>query len=299
MARSNRLLLLLLIDGFAAQAMANDVLPRLFTNVPVDTSFLSLSYTRSEGSVAVDPSIALDVDAELDTYLVSYSRSFAAWGQSAVFTVALPYADLTLQGVVGGVPVTVSDSAMPDPKIRLAFNLHGAPALPVEKFAGYRQRTIVGFSIEVTMPLGDYDETRRVNFGSNRWSLAPQIGFGHRIGRFTLEGALAGVLFTENDEYLVDNKLTQDPIGVVRANLIYHLRRPGTWLALGGLYLTGGETSLNGSKRSDLQSSSRAGVALSVPFARRHNLLFKYTRGVSTRIGANFDNYQVQYTLRF
>jgi len=277
----------------------NDVLPRMFTNVPVNTNFLSVGYTRSRGNVSVDPSVASDVKAELDTYTLSYARSFAAFGQSALITVALPYADLKLTGIVGGAEVTRQDAAMPDPRVRLAFNLSGAPALPAAKFGGYRQHTIVGFNIEVTPPLGDYDKTRRVNFGANRWSVAPQIGFGHRFNRLTVEGALTAIFFSDNDEYLVDNTLKQDPIGVMRMNVIYDFARPGTWLGVGALYLAGGETTINGENQANLQTSSRAGVAFSWPFARRHNLLFKYSRGVTTRIGANFDNYQVQYTLRF
>jgi len=295
---SRRLVPLLGFLPLAAGA-DNDVLPRMFTNVPVDTNFLSVGYTRSRGNVSVDPALASDVKADLDTYTLSYARSFAAFGQSALVTVALPYADLKLTGIVGGAEVTRQDAAMPDPRVRLAFNLAGAPALTAKEFADYRQHTIFGFNIEVTPPLGDYDRTRRVNFGSNRWTVAPQVGFGHRFDRLTIEAALTGVFFSDNDEYLVDNTLKQDPIGVVRMNLIYDFARPGTWLGVGALYLSGGETTVNGERQSNLQTSSRAGVAFSWPFARRHNLLFKYSRGVTTRIGANFDNYQLQYTLRF
>jgi len=291
--------LLGLCSAFAGRAFGNDVLPRLFSNIPVDTNFLSIGYMRSEGNVSVDPSLALDVQASMDTWTLSYTRSFAAFGQSAQFTASLPYVDLSLSGLVGGALVTAQDDNVPDPKFRLAFNLYGAPALPLAEFAGYRERTIIGFNFEVTPPWGDYIETRRVNFGANRWSFSPQFGFGHQIGRFTVEGSLTGIFFTDNDDYLVDNTLKQKPISMVRGNLLYHFRRPGTWLGVSALYLRGGETTVNGTDRQDLQSNSRMGVALSVPFARRHNLLVRYSRGVTTRIGADFDNYGVQYTLRF
>ena len=51
------------------------------------------------------------------------------------------------------------------------MNLAGAPALTPEEFASYRQKTIIGFDIEVSAPLGHYDETRRINFGANRWEI--------------------------------------------------------------------------------------------------------------------------------
>jgi hypothetical protein len=283
----------------SVQAVANDVLPRLFNNVPIDVNLVSFSYVRSQGNVSVDPSLALDVEATLDTFSVSYTRTFALFGQSAGFTVGVPYADLELTGIVQGEQVTARGDEFPDPKFRLAMNLAGAPALTLEEMAGYRQKTIIGFNLEVTPPLGDYDETRRVNFGSNRWTVAPELGFSHRFQRFSLEGAAAVVFFSDNTDYLVDSTLKQKPIGIVRANLIYNLRRPGTWLGLSALYLKGGETTVDGQDREDLQANSRVGLALSWPFLRSHNLLFKISSGVTTRIGADFDNYQLVYTYRF
>jgi hypothetical protein len=277
----------------------NDVLPRLLSSLPIDQNFLSLSYIYSEGNVAVDPSLALDVSSRLHTAVVSYSRSFAAFGQSASLTAVLPYSDLTLAGVVLGERVTASDRKFSDPRLRLAMNLAGAPALTLKEFAGYRQKTLVGLSFEVTPPLGHYDDSRRVNFGSNRWSFFSELGVSHRFRRITLEAALGGVLFTDNDDYLGSQTLSQKPIGSVRANVIYHLNRPGTWIGLSSLYLRGGETAIDGEDRQNLQSNSRVGVSLALPFARRHNLLLKFSSGVTTRIGADFDNYQIIYSVRF
>lgn len=278
---------------------ANDVLPRLLANVPINMNFVGISYTHSQGNVSVDPSLALDVDANLDSYVLSYARSFAAFGESAVFAVAVPYSDLELTGLVQGELVSAQDDQAADPHFRLAFNLTGAPALELQEFSGYRQKTIVGFNIEVVAPLGHYDETRRVNFGSNRWTVSPELGIARRFKRFTLEAAASVVFFSDNDEYLVSQTLKQEPIAVVRANLIYHFRRPGTFIGISSLYLRGGETTIDGEDRQDLQENSRLGVALSVPFGRRHNVLLKFSSGVTTRIGADFDNYQIGYTLMF
>ncbi len=294
-----RLCALTFCSLFAAAASAgNDVLPRLLTNVPVDLNWVSVGYTLSEGNVSVDPSLALDVDATLHTYLLSYTRSFAAFGQSATFTAGVPYADLSLSGLVQGERVTAQDDRFSDPPFRLAFNLSGAPALETKEFAGYRQKTIIGFDVEVTAPLGHYDETRAVNFGSNRWSVVPELGISRRFQRITLEAAAAVAFFSDNDEYLATRTLKQEPIAAIRANVIYHFRRPGTWVGFSTLYLRGGETTIDGEDRQDLQANSRAGISLSVPFARRHNILLRYSRGVTTRIGADFDNYNVRYTYR-
>ena len=284
---------------FSASAGANDVQPRLFTNIPVGTNFLSFNYTRSEGNVTVDPSVALDVTAELHTYSAAYGRAFGLWGKSATFIAAVPYADLTLSGIVENQFVMASDNKLADPRFVFAVNLIGAPAMSKEEFAGYRQETIVGFNVAVTAPLGDYQQERQVNFGSNRWSISPELGISYRQGRFTLEAAGSLIVFTDNDEYLVNNTLEQEPIALVRANVLYHFNRPGTWIGIGGLYQRGGETSVNGVDRQDLQKRSRAGAAISFPIGGAHNFQLKYSSGVTTRIGADFDNYSLTYTYMF
>jgi hypothetical protein len=292
-----RICLLLLASLSMATAHGNnDVLPRLLTNVPINLNWVSMGYTYSTGNVSVDPSLALDVEADLHTYVMSYTRSFAAFGQSATFTAAVPYSDLTLSGDVQGERVTAQDDRFADPRFRFAFNLSGAPALEMKDFGSYRQKTIIGFDIEVSAPLGHYDETRRINFGANRWAIVPELGIGRRFKRFTLEAAGTLAFFSDNDEYRVDQTLKQEPIAAIRANLIYHFRRPGTWIGFSTMYLRGGETSIDGEERQDLQSTSRAGIALSLPFARRHNVLLKYSRGMTTRIGADFKNYSLAYT---
>jgi len=65
------------------------------------------------------------------------------------------------------------------------------------------------------------------------------------------------------------------------------------------MYWWGGGSFVDGQDRNDLQKTSRVGVALSVPLAPRHNLLFKVTEGVTARIGADFVNFTLAYSYRF
>jgi hypothetical protein len=292
-------LMLLASSVASGVARGSDIQPRLFTNIPIGIQFLGLSYTRSEGSVSVDPSLALDVEAELDTYALSYTRAFGLLGKSATASAILPYADLMLSGVVDGESVSVSKRARVDPTFRLAVNVAGAPALSPKAFANYRQKTIIGVNLVVTAPWGDYDADNALNFGANRWSISPEAGLSRRAGRFTVEAAASLIWFSDNTEYRGDSTLKQEPIYIARANLLYHFKRPGTWIGIGTMYLSGGETTVDGTDRNDLQIKSRSGIGLSLPINRRHSLMFKYSTGVSTRIGADFDNYNIAYAFLF
>ncbi len=66
----------------------------------------------------------------------------------------LPVVGGHVEGLYLGEPAEVSRFGLGDPRLRLAMNLYGAPAMTPKAFAAYRQRTIVGVSLTVAPPLG-------------------------------------------------------------------------------------------------------------------------------------------------
>ena len=82
----------LLIAGASSDASAQELEPRAYSPSPLGVNFLGLSYLRSTGGVAVDPSLPLDnVDAEVNTASLSYARTFGLFGRSASIGFVLPY----------------------------------------------------------------------------------------------------------------------------------------------------------------------------------------------------------------
>jgi hypothetical protein len=71
------------------------------------------------------------------------------------------------------------------------MNLYGAPSMTPKEFASYRQQSIVGVSLTVAPPLGQYDSTKLINLGTNRWSFKPEVGISRAYGQWVVE-ALAG-----------------------------------------------------------------------------------------------------------
>jgi hypothetical protein len=69
--------------------------------------------------------------------------------------------------------------------------------------------------------------------------------------------------------------------------------RPGLWIAADVTYLTGGRTMINGVENQDLQSSTRYGITLSVPLAAQWSTKRAWSRGLTTRIGGNFQTVAV------
>jgi hypothetical protein len=85
------------------------------------------------------------------------------------------------------------------------MNFIGAPALKTHEFIKFRQKTIIGGSLQITAPLGQYDPNLIVNLGTNRWSFKPELGVSRSLGRWTLELYGSVSLFTANHRYQTVN----------------------------------------------------------------------------------------------
>ena len=54
--------------------------------------------------------------------------------------------------------------------------------MPAQEFRKWRQKTLLGVSLKVVAPTGQYDPTKLVNWGTNRWALKPDFGYSERWG---------------------------------------------------------------------------------------------------------------------
>jgi hypothetical protein len=45
--------------------------------------------------------------------------------------------------------------------------LKGGPAMPVEDFRKWRQKMLIGVSLRIVAPTGQYDSTKLINSGNN------------------------------------------------------------------------------------------------------------------------------------
>ena len=269
-------------------AIAQQLEPRAYSNLPVGLNFLLGGYAHSRGDVLLDPTIPVtNVSANVDTLVLGYVRSLDLWGKSGSVGLVLPYARISAQGDVGGQESSATRSGTADPILRLAINLLGAPALSPEKFREYRQDTIVGASLVVSAPWGQYDGTKLVNIGTNRWSYKPEIGVSQGLGAWILEGAFGVTFFSDNDDFFGGQTRKQDPLYAVQAHVIYAFN-PVLWAALNTTYYAGGRTAVNGVLNNDMQQNSRWGATLSKSVDRRNSFKLYFSSGASARTGTNF-----------
>jgi hypothetical protein len=276
-------------------ASAQELEPGAYWPIPTGLNIVTLINSFNWGDVAFEPSAPIDeASATIDTVALAFTRAFNLGGRSANLGVVLPLIGGHIEGRYLGEPAEVSRFGLGDPRVRVAMNLYGAPAMTPKAFASYVQRTIVGVSLTVAPPLGQYDPARLINVGTNRWSMKPEVGVSSAFGQWVVE-AMAGVwIFTDNPDFLGGRTRAQDPIAAAQLHITYRFKRT-MWLAGDANYFTGGRTTIGGQQNFDLLRNSRIGATFSSALGRGHAIRMAVSRGAYTTIGADFISVGVGY----
>jgi hypothetical protein len=281
--------------GLGALAAAHSVAygqelePRAYTNTPVGLNFALAGYFYTQGNVGTDASLPIkDFTVHTNGPIVAYVRTLDVWGRSAKLDLIVPYVWLSAKATVAGQGREREVSGFADPRVRFSVNLYGAPALSLEQFAQYKQDFIIGTSLQVSAPGGQYDSDKLVNIGTNRWSFKPELGFSKALGPLTLELLPSVIFFTDNNDFFGGKQLTQDPLFAVQGHLIYHFDF-GAWASLNSTYYTGGRTTVDDVQNDDRQENVRLGITVALPLNRHFSLKLYGSAGVYTRTGSNFD----------
>jgi hypothetical protein len=269
---------------------AQDLEPRAYSASPVGTNFAGVAFGRSSGDITFDPSIPLtDVNATFYGPALGMGRTFGLFGRQALATVALPYAWGDVSGNVGDQRGSVHRSGLSDIRTRLSVNLRGNPAQTVEEFARRKHRDfIIGTSLSVIAPAGQYDNTKLINIGANRWAFKPEVGVSWPVKKLDLDLYGSVWLYTTNGSFYPGQTVrTQSPLAALQAHVSYTVRR-GLWVAIDSTWYGGGSTRSNGGSPTEKHQNTRLGGTLSLPLAKQQSLKIAYSSGVSGTIGAKF-----------
>ncbi len=282
---------------FIVQLQSQDLEPRLLSAIPTGSNIAIASYSHSAGNILLDNSLPVeDLKASLNNIVLAYARSFKLFNRLAKFDVIAPYSFGSFEGVVSSIDSSTSRTGFGDPLIRLSMILIGSGPVGVTEFIKQEQKKFnLGAFIRVRPPLGQYDPTKLINLGANRWTT--KIGFG---GSYTfhkkliLEGHLNSWFFTENKEFFNGNTIKQKPLIAVQLHVAY-LFTPGIWIAFSAGQSGMGETVVNGIEKNDLQNSTRFGAAFAYKLNKHNALKIALTSGLSTRYGADFTSVILAY----
>jgi len=280
-------------------ASAQEIEPRAYSNAPVGVNFLVGGYAYTRGGLATDGSLPL-TNPRLHTSnaVVGFAHAFDFLGMSAKFDAVVPYTWLSGSAEYHGDPLQRIVNGFSDPAFRFSVNFYGAPALSLPEFASYRQDLIIGASLRVFAPWGQYDPSRLVNIGTNRWAFKPEIGISKAIGPWTLEITAGATLYTDNNDFYGGNQRSQDPLYSFQGHAIYSFSN-GIWGSLDATYFAGGRSTLNGALSSDLQQNWRFGGTLAFPVDLHNSIKLYASNGVLARTGNSYDLLGVAWQYRW
>jgi len=295
------LLVLFCALTWAGAASAQDTEPRRWTNLPTGLNFIGVGYAYTDGDILFDPVLRIeDATFELHTGVFSYIRTLGIAGKSARVDFSLPYAAGRWEGLVDGEYAAIRRRGPGDARVRLSALLYGAPAQTPQEFAkSPKSNTVVGAAVAVTMPTGDYNSSRLINLGANRWVIRPQLGVTHQRGKWTGELTGSVFLYSDNNHFWQESRLVTDPLFAAQAHLIYTFQ-PGLWASFSTAYGWGGEATINGKAKDNPTGNWLTALSLGVPVNRTQTLKFSWVRARTQRlVGADTDSLLVAYSVMF
>jgi hypothetical protein len=247
----------------------------------------------------------VEPDANIDGTLAvfGYARTFSLWDRSAMLAFLAPMGRVSSDAAAG--PFTVNQSArgFGDPMVEFDLNLVGPKA---QKNIPDALRYEPGFSldllVDLTIPIGEYDSSKSLNLGQNRWygrvgfPIVWQLGPWVPGKRTTLE-FLPAVWFYGNNGDFVGKTLKTDP----KFQMDAHLTRDFTdkfWGSLDAYYYNGGQSTINGIEGSKINTLS-AGVTFGYQISQNLGLTFGYKSTVNDHNPTDVRQDGFMFTLTF
>ncbi len=280
---------------------AQDLAPRAYIITPIHSNAVTLTYSYLDGDLIFDNAVPVTgATAKVSVPVFSVFHSLNLLGRTASVTASLPYGVGNVRGTVMDAETKAYRSGLFDTTFRFSVNLIGGPSMDVADYLKWRQKTILGLSLKVVTPTGQYDPEKLINYGANRWAFKPEVGLSQRWGHWVIDSYAGVWFFTTNHEFFSHNQYspgtnvqTQHPIAAFEGHISYDIK-PRLWISLDGNFWVGGRTTLNGVESpNSLQKNSRIGGTVSVPVSKHQSVKFSYNRGAYIRYGGNFNNVAV------
>ena len=283
--------------------LAQDLAPRAYVITPIHSNAVTLTYSFYDGSINFNGTIPVsDAKGKYSVPIIGYYHSFNLFGRSANVVAALPYGVGHFTGTLKGTEQHLYRSGLADSVYRFSINLHGGPAMPAQEFIKWHQKVLVGVGLKMIAPTGQYDPTKLINWGTNRWSFKPEFGYSQRWGKWVVDGYAGAWFFTTNHDFWSRNAYypgtrsqSQNPMLAFEGHLSYDFK-PRLWVSLDGNFWVGGSTTVAGVKNPlTKQENSRLGGTAAIPITKHQTLKFGYSNGTYILYGGNYQNVSVAW----
>ena len=300
------LLVVMLLAAFALpiQAKAQDLEPRRWGYLPSGLTIVGVGYAYTDSFVYFSPFWKItDTSAEINSFGVSAIYTFDMAGKSARISFLLPYVSGRWEGTVDNEYEIVKRHGFASPRLRLSVNLYGAPALKGAEYAQYRAQhatnTVVGASLSISAPLGQYDEDELINISANRWTVRPQIGMVHSQGPWSFELTGSMFLFSDNKNFVDNARLEQKTMYAAQAHVTYDFK-PGLWVSLGTAYGARGRVYLDNQKTAFEVDNWLWAASFGFPIGKSQSVKLTWLSGrTQNDVGRDSDNLLLSWSMRW
>ncbi len=292
-------LLIILICYSSIDVFAQDLEPRSYANLPKGLNAINVLYSFAHGNVIADPSLPIE-DFKITThgFGAAYVHTFGLANKLARVQVIVPFMHMNGNLKLNGVDTSGVRTGFGDSRIRFGINLIGSPALNKKDFRSYQQKMIVGVSLVASVPTGLYYNDKRINIGSHRWALKPEVGISRRFKHVYAEAYAGCWFFTNNHEFLTSKTLEQQPVLSFQAHACYYFKKQ-MWIGVDGNYFNGGKTIIDNTEQGDLKDNYRIGATWSIPLSLKQSLKLQFHIGAFTNSGYDYNTASIGYQFVF
>jgi hypothetical protein len=297
----NSCLLAVFLLFIIEKSQCQDLDPRAYARIPVRVTVIVAGFSYSDGGIVTDATLPVqDLNAKIGAPSLAVVRSFGLLGRTAQVSAALPYAWGKATAIIAGEQQSTSRSGLGDMRFRFSWLLLGAPAATMGEIAKAPRRTVLGFSLGISAPTGQYFPEKLINLGASRWAFKTELALSQPVGKRWLIDFYSGLwLFTKNDAYYPGSSVrTQHPLGSFQGHVSYNIQ-PLMWVAFDCTFYTGGNSTIDGVEMKDRQSNSRVGATFVLPVGKRHSVKFAFSKGAIIRSGANFTTVSLGWQTSF
>jgi hypothetical protein len=282
---------LLFVFSSFFKGIAQDLEPRAYLRVPVNANIILPGFNHSHGEVLTDPSVPIkEFKANVETFALGYAQTIRLFGRTAQAFAVLPFCIAHASAIVAGQFLPVDRTGLADIRARLSLLLVGGTALTLSLFAKQKKtNTILGTSLTIQSPTGQYFPDKLVNLGTGRWAFKPEIALSQSLGKQWLLDVYTAVwIFTSNHSYFPGTAVrSQQPVGSLQSHISYNLG-PLAWAAFNATYYVGAKSTVDGASNDDQVSNFRLGTTLAFPTGKRSGLKLAFSKGLVVVRGTNF-----------
>lgn len=186
----------------------------------------------------------------------------------------IPFGVQTLQ-TNAGAGGEISSTGFADPIVTATVWFINDPA----------SKTYLGFTPWFFLPLGEYDNTKAVNLGGNRFMFREEVGFAKGFGDLNVDLTASVDFFTDNNKFGAANqKLSQEPVFNFETHISYDFNK-SFFTSFDYFYHNGGKTTLAGVKNDDAIDTHAAGLTMGFMLSPSYQLLFKLKQDMAVENG--------------